>query len=127
MRKTIQPTIRPMGSARCSRSGSRWMRRADKSGRGRGSVADMDECGMMTDQKKIARGRELGARDEQAAVNGHMRPQPPHQRRRMPLLGQPHMPALIETRFGAEAPHGADEINCQVAFMANLKQFDLRH
>jgi hypothetical protein len=45
----------------------------------------------------------------------------------MPLFRQPHVPALIEAGFRTEAADGADEIKCQITFMANLKQFDLCH
>src|SRR5581483_9867349 len=79
------------------------------------------------DQEEVARAGELRAGDENAAFERDPAPQPPHDRRRMPLLGQPDMPALIETGFGTEAAHGANEINRQITFMANLEQFDLCH
>src|SRR2546428_6112964 len=75
----------------------------------------------VADQQEIARGGELRARDEQSAVQRNMRPQPPHERCRMSLFGQPDMPALIETGLGAETAHAAGDIDREVPLMADLK------
>src|SRR5947199_2509496 len=78
-------------------------------------------------QQEVARGRELRRGDEQARLAADPRPQPPHQRRRVPPLRQPDLPALIEIRLRPEPPHRVRDSSGQVPFVADLKVLDLTH
>src|SRR5476649_1957089 len=79
------------------------------------------------DQEKIASACEIRAGDEKRGVGADVSSQIAQQRRRMPTLRHPDMPALVEVWLGSHVANGLTDLGGQIPLVTDLEKSNLPH